>query len=263
MEKHKIKIGRIITLSLVGTSLLAMLAGPSAMAQTNGTATATGLTTKQQPARGEGRGERMPPRDEMKQDMKLDLKDVTITVAYLDNGIKETFVSTTQSVIAQMKKFVTRINAKDTNKDEKKGEDVKINVVAEATATGMVITTTTTDADAAARIINQAKIRELEKKLIDAKVDIKAATTRTVTETDKGVTISITSDNADVASLIKLREKYGMQGPRGMMEEGKGFGMGKGKMGKGRQGNRGAGLPDNQDATEGVTQSTTTQDSNL
>ena len=204
MEKNKMKIGKILTLSLVGAGLLAMLAVPSALAQTAGNTNANGLTNKQQPPRGEGLGERMPP---------LDMKDVTVTVTYLDNGIKETFVSTSQSVIAQMKQFVTRLNKVDTKKDEKKGDAVKINVVAEATATGMVITTTSTDATVAAGIIGRAQIRELEKKLLDAKVDIKAAITRTVQETEKGVIITISSDNADVAQLIKLREKYPMEGP--------------------------------------------------
>jgi len=214
MEKNKIKIGKIITLGVAGAGLLAMLVGPSALAQTNGTATSTALTTRQQPARGEGRGERMPP---------IDFRNATVTVAYLNNGTTETFVSTDAAVIAQMKNHVTRINDMAAKKNAaNNGTTAKIDVTAVATATGMVITTTSTDADTAARIINQAKIRELEKKLADAKVDIKAATTRTVQNTANGVTITISSDNPDVAQLIQLREKYQPQGP------GPGMGMGMG-----------------------------------
>lgn len=133
--------------------------------------------------------------------------DAVITVEYLNNGIKETFVSKTASVIAQMKQFVKEINKAQT----KIGDAAKINIVAEATSTGMVITTTSSDADLAAGIIGRSRIRELEKKLIEAKVDIRAAIKRTVQETEKGVVVTISSDNADVAQLIKLREKYPME----------------------------------------------------
>jgi hypothetical protein len=225
--ENKIKSGRFITLGLLGTSMLVMLAVPSALAQTSNAVT-TGQTTKQQQMRVENRDEKKPP---------LDLKDVTITVTYLDNGIKETFVSKTASVIAQMKQFVTRLN----KVDEKKDETAKINVIAEATATGMVITTTSSDAEVAARIIGHAKIRELEKKLIDAKVDIKAAITRTVQETEKGVIVTISSDNPDVAQLIKLREKYPMegQGPRPDMQPGNRPNLPPGRMFKGPNGKQG------------------------
>ena len=94
MEK-KIRLGRIITLGLLGVSMLAALAIPSAMAKNANAANTNGQTVNQ-PARGEGRGDKMPP---------LDLKDATVTVTYLDNGTKETFVSQDKSVIAQMKQF--------------------------------------------------------------------------------------------------------------------------------------------------------------
>jgi hypothetical protein len=271
--KMNIKWGRILTTGLLGAMLVSSLAIPSALAKTtnananaNGQAksaganansnkqnsngksvkqqllNAIGQSGNQQNAaadqgknanldksanQGNQNGVRKPGNDKPLFDFNM--KSVTVTIQYLDNGIKETFVSTDQSVIAQMKQVVTRLN----KMNESKPAEAKINVVAEATSTGMVITTTSSDAQVAARIIGESQIRELERKLRDAGVDIKATITRTVTETETGVVITLSSTNADVAKLIKLREKFPMPEQRPDMKPGKGPQMPPGQVKKG------------------------------
>jgi hypothetical protein len=249
-KKGKI-VGGIVGVTMLATTVAAAM--PLVSAQTTDTNSQTNeqsqgnnfrVTGKQNRGLQKGFGQ-----GALKNIPLLKKENVVIVVTNLSNGIQETLTTTDSDALAGLKKMAGNINNKVNNKksganDPNTPAIPKATVKAEVLDNGIVITITSDDADVVKEIQAGAQLRELEKKLRDANVDIKASITRTVVETDKGVQINVSSDNTDVQQLIKLREQSRGDGYMRFM-------MGPG-IGGGHRGGPGAGRPmlesENQDA---------------
>jgi len=205
MEKSKVITATtaLTTLAVgigIGASILA------ASAQDNTTVAPTANTAVTAPAQGMRGGMGFG----MKGLNGIKMQNIQTSVEYLDNGTKETLTSTDQDTIAALQK-----RADKTGKIEFENANKNVTVTTEKISNGIIVTRTSTDAEEVVRIKNRAQMMELMKSLKDSGVDVQDSITRTVTNTNNGVQVTISSDNADVAKLIQLRaanapEKGGM-----------------------------------------------------
>lgn len=136
--------------------------------------------------------------------------NTTATVSYTADGFSASLTSSTATGVTELQKITTATLQKNPLFSST-GTTVN---VANITG-GITVTATSTNATTAQNLINFAKREELMKKLRAAKINIQAVTTRTVSATDSGVQINLSSSNADVAQLIQLNELYKPAMPTG------------------------------------------------
>jgi len=129
----------------------------------------------------------------------LGQESTQLSVDYMNNGAKMT-ISAGQNDSSTLNGLAGRIN----NGAQQMTKNTSIQVSAQQSGNNLVITATSSKPEEVKIIQNTAKMAEIQKKLADQGVDIKSNMSADVQNIDKGVRVSVTSDNQDIQQMIRL-----------------------------------------------------------